>query len=96
MSRVRGISKRMRVVSMEKIIPLFDIASLYHDCYLGVKIRYLAGDPELVNYNILNLSDLLNRKDTRQQALGLPISTTTTTADRVSNAQTQPPLKGPP
>ena len=49
MARVSGISKRIQGVSMENIIPLFDILSLDHDCYPGVKIYYLAGNPVLVN-----------------------------------------------
>ena len=49
MARVRGISKRIQGVSMENIIPLFDILSLDHDCYPGVKICYLSGNPVLVN-----------------------------------------------
>ena len=49
MARVRGISKRIQGVSMENIIPLFDILSLDHDSYPRVKICYLAGNPMLVN-----------------------------------------------
>ena len=62
MSRIRGISKRMQGVTMDLIIPLFDIASLYHDRYTGVKSRYLAGDTALVNCDLLQLSGLLSRK----------------------------------
>ena len=46
---VRRISQCMRGVSMDKIIPLFAIVILYHDHNSDVKIRYLAGDPALVN-----------------------------------------------
>ena len=71
---------------MEKMIPLLDIASLDHNRYHGMKIRYLAGKPALVNCNLLNLSGLLSRKDTRQQALGLPISTPLATENRALQA----------
>ena len=37
MSRVRGISQIMQGVTIDHIIPLFDIASLDHDRYPGVK-----------------------------------------------------------
>ena len=73
---------------MEKIIPLFAIASLDHSRYPSVKIRYLAIDPTLVKYKLLNLSGLLSSKDTRQQALELMSSTPPATENRVSNAQT--------
>ena len=59
---------------MEKIVPLFSIASLYHNLYHRFNIRYLAGDPALVNCNLLGLSCLLFSKDTSQKALGIPIS----------------------
>ena len=49
MSRVRGIAQRMHGVTIDRIIPLFTIASLYHERYPGVKSRYLAGDTVLVN-----------------------------------------------
>ena len=59
MSRVRGVSQRLKGVPMKKITPLFAIASLVHECYPGFKIRYLAGDPTLVNCDLLGLSGLL-------------------------------------
>ena len=49
MSRVSGISQQMHVVTINRIIPLFAIASLDHKIYPGVKIRYLAGDTALIN-----------------------------------------------
>ena len=33
MLRVRGISQRMQGITMERIIPIFAISSLYHDLY---------------------------------------------------------------
>ena len=39
MSRVSVISQRMQGITMDKIIPLFAIASMYHDRYPGVKSR---------------------------------------------------------
>ena len=81
---------------MEKIIPLFSIEILDHACYPGVKSRYLAGKPALVNCNLLDLSSLISSKDTRQQALGLPSSTPPSTENHVSNSQAQPPLTGHP
>ena len=90
MSRVSVISQRMQEFSMEKIIPLFAIASLDHDCYPGVKSRYLAGNPTLINCNLLDLSGLISRKETRQQALELLRSTPLYTSNRVSDAQAQP------
>ena len=58
---------------MKKIIPLFAIASLDYNCYPVVKIRYLEVNPALFNCNLLNLIVLLSSKDTRHQALVLPI-----------------------
>ena len=49
MSIVYGIAKRMHGVTIERIIPLFAIASLDHKRYPGVKSRYLAGDTALFN-----------------------------------------------
>ena len=37
MSRVRGIAQRMHVVTIDRIVPLFAIASLYHERYPGAK-----------------------------------------------------------
>ena len=75
MSRVRRISQHMQGVTMDKIIPLFAIARLYHNHYPGVKSRYLAGNPALVNYNLLDLRSLLSSEETRQKSMGLPSST---------------------
>ena len=90
MSRIRGISQRMQGVTMEKIIPIFTIASLDHNCYPGVKIRYLTGDPALVKCNLIDLRSILSSEYTRQQALGLPSSTPPPTVNRVSYALSQP------
>ena len=51
--RVRGIAKRMHGVTIERIIPMFAIASIYHERYPGVKSCYLAGDTALVNFDLL-------------------------------------------
>ena len=96
MLRVCGTSQHMQGIKMDKIIPLFAIESLDHDRYPGVKSLYLAGNSALVNCNRLDLSGLLSSEETRQQALGLTRSTPPTTANRVSNTQTQPPPTGRP
>ena len=77
--RAHGISQRMKDVTMDNIIPIFPIESLDNDRYPGVKRRYLTEDPELVNYNLLDLSSILSSKETRQQALGLASLSPTTT-----------------
>ena len=64
MSLIHGISQRMRGVLMEKIILLFAITSLYHNRYPDVKSRYLAGDPALVNCNLLYLSVIFPSEET--------------------------------
>ena len=61
-----------------------------------MKIRYLAGNPTLVDFNLLDLSGILSSKETRQQALRLLSSTPPVTVNRVPNAQAQPPLMGHP
>ena len=71
MSRVCGIAQRMHRVTIERIIPLFAIASLDHERYPGVKICYLAGDTAMVNCDLLQLSGLLSSEETRQRALGI-------------------------
>ena len=71
MSRVRGIAQQMNGVTIYRIIPLFAIASLYHERHPGVKSRYLAGDTALVNCNLLQLSGLLSSEETIQRALGI-------------------------
>ena len=82
---------------MERIIPLFDITSIDHDCYPGVNSCYLTGDVALVNYNLLELSGLLSREETRQRTLGITSATlSTTVANRVSNTPTNPPQNGRP
>ena len=91
MSRIRGISQRIQGVLLEKMIPLFAIASLDHDWYPWVKSRYLADDPALVNCNLFNLTGLLSSEETRKQALGLLRSTPLSTANLISNAQAQSP-----
>ena len=97
MSWVRGIYQRMHGITMERIIPLFAIASLDQNRYPGVKIRYLAGDAALVNCDLLELSGLLSSEETRKQALGIPgAPSPTTTANRVSNMPTQHPPTGCP
>ena len=93
MLRVRGISQLIQGITMERIIPLFAIASLDHYRYPGVKIRYLAKDAALVNCDLLKLSTLLSSKETRKRDLGIPSAPPSTTADNdVSNTPTQPPL----
>ena len=97
MSRVQGISQRMQGVTIERIIPLFAIASLDHDYYSVVSSRYLAGDSTLVNCNLLQLSSLLSREETRQHALEIPNAPPSyTIANRVSKKQTNPPRTGHP
>ena len=72
MLRVLGIAQRMQGVKTDRIIPLFVIASLGHESYTGVKIRYLAVDTALVNCGLLQLIGILSREETRQRALGIP------------------------
>ena len=91
MSRVRGIAQRMHGVTIDRIIPLFAIASLDHERYPGVKSRYLAGDTALVNCDLLQLSGLFSSEEMRQPDLGIPATTpSTTSANRVSNTQNNP------
>ena len=59
-SRVRGIAQRMHGVKIDRIIPIFAIASLDHERYPGVKSCYLAGYTTLVNCDLLQLSGLLS------------------------------------
>ena len=82
---------------MEHIIPIAAIASLDHDRYPGMKIRYLAGDAALVQCNLLEISGLLSSEETRQRALGIPSSPPSTTiANRVSSTPTYPNPAGHP
>ena len=60
MSRVRGIAQHMHGVTIDRIIPLFAIASLDHEIYPGLKSRYIAGDTALVNFGLLQLIGLLS------------------------------------
>ena len=96
MSRVRGIAQRMHGVTIERIIPLFAIASLYDERYPGVKSRYLVGDTALVNCDLLQLSGLLSSEETRQQALGISaIPPSTTSVNCVSNTHNNPQNERP-
>ena len=61
-SRVCGISQRMPGVKIDRIIPLFAIASLDHDRYPGVQSCYLGGGTALVNCDLLQLIGLLSSK----------------------------------
>ena len=61
----------MHGVTIDRIIPLFAIASLDHKRCPGVKSRYLAGDTALVNCDLLQLRGQLSSEETRQQALGI-------------------------
>ena len=86
MSRVCGIAQRIHGLTIDRIIPIFAIASLYHKRYPGMKSRYLAGDTALVNFDLLQLSGLLSSEETRQRALGITsITLSTTSVNRVSN-----------
>ena len=93
---VHRISQCMPGVKVDKIIPLFAVESLDHNCYPGVKNRYLLGDPAMVDCNLLDLRGLLSSEDKRQQYLGLTSSTPPSTENCVSNTQTQPPPIGRP
>ena len=62
----------MHGVRIDRIFLLFAIASLNHEIYPVVKIRYLVGDTVLVNCDLLQLSGLLSSEETRQRALGIP------------------------
>ena len=94
MSCVRGASQRLRGVSMDQIISLFAITSLDHERYPSVKSRYLAGDPYLVNCDLLGLSGLLSSKEIRQQAWEIPPPTSPFTANYFSDAPARPPPTG--
>ena len=97
MLRVQGISQRMQVITMERIIPLFDIAILDHDRYPGVKSLYLVGYAALFNCDLLELINILSSEETLQRALGIfSAPPSTTVANHVSNTLTQPPLTGRP
>ena len=90
MSRVCDIAQRMYGVTIDRIIPLLEIASLDHKIYPEVKIRYLVGDTALVNCNLLRLSGIFSSKDTRQRALGISaVHPSTTSVNRVSNNNSQ-------
>ena len=93
MLRVQDISKCMHRITMERIIHLFAIAIIYHDRYPGVTSHYIAGDAALVNCNLFDISSILSRKETRQQALVIPSATPPTAgSNHVSNTLTKPPL----
>ena len=94
MIRGRSVSQLLGGVSMEKIIPIFSIASLYHDCYPGVKSGYLTVDPVLVNCDLLGISSILSRKDTKKKNLGLPRSISSATENCASDTRTQSPPTG--
>ena len=88
---------------MDKIIPLFGIASLYNECCPGINSRYLAVDPSLVNCDLLDISGILSTEETHQQALGLPTEVPRVTAKRTPDVTAPPPptkrnqtLPGPP
>ena len=91
MIRVRSISQRLEGVSMEKIIPLFAIARLYHDWYPGVKSRYLVVAPALVNCELLGISGILSRKYTEEKNLGLPRYVSLAIENCASDTRTQSP-----
>ena len=96
MSRVRGISKRMHGVTINRIIPLFAIASIDHDRYPGVKSCYLAGETALVNCELLQLIGLLSSEETRQRALGITATPpSNTSVNIVSNKHNNPKNKRP-
>ena len=79
----------MQGVTIDRIIPIFAIASLDHERYPGVKSRYLAGDTAMVNCDLLQLSGLLSSEETRQRALGIPNAPPSNTiANCVSNTPT--------
>ena len=96
MLRVCGIAQRMHGVTIDCIIPLFDIASLDYESYPGAKSRYLAGDTALVNCDLLQLSSLISSEETRQHPLGISsIPPPTTSVKSVSNTQNNPQNERP-
>ena len=96
MSRVHVISQYMQGITMDAIIPLFSIASLYHNRCPGVNSRYHVGDPALFNCKLLDIIGLLPVEESRQKVLVLTRSTPSATENRVYNTQTQPPPTGHP
>ena len=68
----------MHGVTIDCIIPLFEIASLDHERYPGVKCCYLAGDTALVNCDLLQLIGILpsEEKKRAQEIPAIPPSTT--------------------
>ena len=60
MSRFRSIAQQMHGVTIDRIILLFAVATLYHKRYPGVKSWYLLGDTALVNCVLLQLSGILS------------------------------------
>ena len=81
---------------MDQMIPLFAIASLDHERYTGMKRRYLAGGPALVNCDLLGISRLLSIEEIRQKSLGLPSPTPPFTSNHVSDAPVPYPPTGQP
>ena len=95
-SRFRGIAQRMHGVKVDRIIPLFAIASLDHERYPGVNIRYLAGDTALFNCDLLHISSLLSSEEKIKQALGITtIPLSNTSVNRVSNTNNNPQNERP-
>ena len=95
MSMIQGISQHMQGNTMERIIPIFAIASTDNDRYPGVKSCYLVGDAALVNCDLLKIRGLLSIKDTRQHTLVIPRAPpSNTVASRVSKIPTKPPPEG--
>ena len=91
-NHIRGISQRLQGISMNQIIPLLPTTRLDHDRYPGIKIRYLAFYPALINCNLLGLSGLFNSEKTHQQALGLPTDIPRVMEKRKSNVTAPPPI----
>ena len=89
---VLGESQLLQGIYMDKITPLFTIASLDHDHYPGIKSHHLAGDPSLVNCNLLGLSGLLSSKETHQKALGVPTEVPRVTEKHTSDVTALHPL----
>ena len=64
MSRVRWISQRIQVITMERIVHLFSVGSLDPDRYPSVNSLYLEIDSALVNCDLIELIGLLSSEET--------------------------------
>ena len=93
MCRLRGLYSRLKDITISKIFTTLAIAGLDPELYVGLIMRYRAGDTSVTEASIYELGEEVEAEDTRRPITerGTSSSPSTVMARRASQDPTPPP-----